>query len=79
MVLYYYGNCGSAELLFLFSRPICSGVSRSCVLFSIKACSRNDAREERRRTSFHLEHKGTALAAEHVSQGIVSFADDFRC
>lgn len=49
------------------------------MLFSIKACSGNDAREERRETSLHLEHKGTALAAERVSQGIVSFADGFHC
>lgn len=52
--------------------PFCSGVSRSCVLVSIKAFSRNDAREERRKTSFHLEHKGIAPAAEDVNQGIVA-------
>lgn len=66
MLVCYYGNRGSAELLFLFSRscllPHLLGRFPEPVLFSIKACSRNDAREERRKTSFHLEHKGIALA-----------------
>lgn len=49
------------------------------MLFSIKASSRSVAKEERRKISFHLEHKGIELAAEDVSQGVVSFADGFHC
>lgn len=67
MLVYHYGNCGCAELRFLFSQHCLLshllGRFPELCAFPIEACSRKGAREGCSRTNFHLVHKGIVLAA----------------